>query len=135
MSRGLKIALVAALVAILVGLLVVVLVAVVFVNVISAPADVANGYVRAIGDGDLDAAWGYLASETRSEEGRSGFESKVEGLEGRIESHDTSSIEVENNTARIAMDLEFDDGSTGTWEMFLVKENGSWKVRQVAPGD
>ncbi len=132
-SRGAKIAIILGVIAVLLAALVIVLVAVFFVSVISAPADIANAYVKAINDGDLNIAWGYLASETRSEEGRNGFDSKVAGFKGRIKSYNISSISVENATARLVMDLTGSDGAKATWDMFLVKESGKWKIRQVRP--
>lgn len=131
----LRTALALGIVAMLLVALLVALAVVLFVNVISAPADVATGYLKAINERDLDAAWGHLASEMKSEEGRGGFESKAGEFRGRIKSSDTSSIEVRDDTARVVVNLTGTDGSRETWDIILVKERGAWKIRHVTTVD
>lgn len=135
MSKGAKIAIILSAVALLLIAAVTVLVVVLVVGVISGPADVANGYVEAINDGDFATAWGYLSEETRAEEGRSGFESKVSDFEGEIRTHSTSGITIKNDRAEVVMNLKGNDGARGTWDMYLIKEGGEWRIRQVAPRD
>ncbi len=115
-------------------ILTVVLFVVFFMNVIGAPADVANDYVQALSKGNISTAWGYLAEETRKEETRAGFETKVQALAGEIEKWYTTSVDVSyGGGAKIVMSVTLKDGSKVTWGMYLVKENGEWKLRQVSP--
>jgi len=95
---------------------------------------VANNYVKALNSGDLATAWTYISSATQKEETRSGFDSKVGALKGRLSKWNTSSVKVESGgQATIVMDLTLTGGTKTTWDMYLVKENGEWKIAQVAP--
>lgn len=132
-SRGAKVAIGLGIGAVLLIILTVVLFVVFFMNVIGAPADVANNYVRALSKGDISTAWGYLAEETRKEETRAGFETKVKALAGEIEKWYTTSVDVNTGNAKIVMSVTLKGGSKVTWEMYLIKEGGEWKVRQVSP--
>jgi predicted PurR-regulated permease PerM len=133
MGRGWKIALVLGLVIIVLIIVGIVFGALVFVKVISAPADVANNYVRAINEGDLSTAFSDLATQTRNKETRAGFDKKMGTFKGNIQKWFTSSININNGSATIVMDLSFADGSKATWDMDLVKENGKWKILNVTP--
>ena len=107
-----------------------------FANVISAPADVANNYVKAVNAGELDTAWSYLSTATRKEETMSGFDSKLGDLKGAISKWNTSNINVDmtgSGRATIVMNLALRDGSSAAWDMTLVKHNGNWKIRAVSP--
>jgi hypothetical protein len=108
--------------------------AVVIVKVVSAPADVANNYVKAINEGNIPLAFSYVAASTRKDETLSGFKSKLSPLTGHITKYNTSSINVQSGgTAQVVMSLSFDDGSKATWDMNLVDENGKWKILSVKP--
>jgi cytoskeletal protein RodZ len=133
MSKGAKLAIWLGVLTIVLILIAVILLAVFVINVVSGPADAANSYVKALQEGDLSTAWGYLSASTQSEEGRSGFESKVGIFEGEIKTWNTGSIEINNSNARVVMDLSFKDGTDATWDMYLVKEDGEWKIDQVSP--
>lgn len=136
MSRGLKIGLIVALclvVLIVAGIIVGVFA---FVKVLSAPADVANNYVKAINDGNLDEAFSYLSAETKGTTGLAEFKEKLGPFEGNITKYNTSKIEVKSgspSTADIAMNLAFSDGTKDVWDIGLVKENGVWKIQVVRP--
>lgn len=134
MSTGAKVAIGLGIGAVLLIILTVVLFVVFFMNVIGAPADVANNYFQALSKGDISTAWSYLTQETRNEETRAGFETKVKALDGKIEKWYTTSVDVNNGSANIVMSVTLTDGSKVTWDMYLVKENGEWKVRRVSPG-
>lgn len=99
-----------------------------FWGAITAPADVANSYVKALNEGELNTAWGYLSSQAKEDEGRSGFVKKVEDFEGQIETWNVNSVQIENNKASLIMDLKGKTGEEATWEMELVKEDGDWKI-------
>lgn len=106
-----------------------------FWGAITAPADVANKYIEAVNNGDLDTAWRLLSSQAKKEEGRSGFEGKVENLEGQIETWNVKSVQVENNNASLIIDLKGKTGEKVTWEMELVKEGGDWKIQVYTMSD
>jgi hypothetical protein len=134
MSRGAKIALILGGCAIVLIIIAVVLAVVFFAGVITAPADAANNYVKALNSGDLSTAWTYISSATQKEETRSGFDSKVGALKGQIKTWNVSSVNVQSGgQATIVMDLTLTDGTKITWDITLVKENDEWKIAQVAP--
>ena len=131
MSRGGKIAL-------LIGILAVVLIVAVIgvavflvIGAITAPADVANNYLQALDDGDLSTAWGYLSKDAKKVEMRSDFISEKEFFKGEIESYNTSGIEVSNGNAQVTMDIKYRGGERDTWNMYLVKENGEWRIENI----
>ncbi|MHB8895276.1 MAG: Rv0361 family membrane protein, partial [Candidatus Geothermincolia bacterium] len=134
MSRGLKVGLIIALcliVLIIAGIIVGVFA---FVKVISAPADVANNYVKAVDAGNLTDAYSALSKKTQDSETLEGFEKKLAPFKGTITKYNTSSINVQTGgTATVVMQLEFNDGTKATWDMGLVKENGTWKIQAVSP--
>ena len=134
MSRGGKIAIIVGISA--VGLIMVVVGVAIFlvVGAVTAPADVANSYVKALNDGDLSTAWSYVSKDAQDEGTRSGFNSEKEYFKGMIESYNTSSIEVSSNDAEVMMDIEYRDGERDTWSMRLVKENGEWKIGNIRVG-
>jgi hypothetical protein len=133
MAKGAKVALILGACAILLIILAVVLFVVFFANMITAPADVANGYVKALNEGDFSTAWGDLTTRTQNQESRSGFETKVGPFKGKIEKWYTTSVNVQNNTAEIVMSVTFSDGTKATWDMTLIKTDGEWKIDQVSP--
>lgn len=132
MPRGAKIALIVGAIAVVLIAVIVILAVVLFVNVVSKPADVSNKYMKALEMGDFDTAFGYLAKRTQEEEGKSGFESKVEQFKGQIAKYNTSSISIRNRTAEVVMDITLDNGDTGTWYIYLVKEDGDWRILKVS---
>ena len=101
------------------------------IGAITAPADVANNYMMALNDGDTSTAWGYISADTQKEESRSEFISDKEYFKGKIESYNTSGIQVSNGKAEIRMDIDFEDGEKATWEISLIKENGEWKIDAI----
>lgn len=134
MSSGLKIALIIG--ACIIGLLIVgiVLGVVVFVGAVTAPADVANNYVKAINEGDMTLAYGYLAAPTQKETSEAAFATKMKPLAGKITKYNTSSVNVRSGgTSTVVMDLSFDDGSKATWDIGLIKESGKYKILNVRP--
>ncbi len=133
MSKGAKLAIWLGVLTVVLIVVAVVLLVVFVVNVVSGPADASNAYVKALNEGDMSTAWSYISTGTQNDEGRSGFESKVGIFEGEISTWNTGSIQIDNSTARVVMDLEFKDGSDATWDMYLVKEDGEWKIEQVSP--
>jgi uncharacterized membrane protein YvbJ len=133
MSKGAKIAIALAVSAVVLIIIAVVLFVLVFANLISAPADVANDYVKSLNSGDLSTAYNYLTTRTQKQETRQGFESKVGPFKGQIKTWNTTSINVVNDTAQIVMRVTGTDGSKATWDMTLVKEDGKWKIDQVSP--
>jgi hypothetical protein len=134
MSRGLKIGLVIAASVIVLLIAGVVLGVVVFVNVITAPADVANNYVKAINDGDLTTAYGLLTTATQQGEGEAAFKAQMIKFKGTITKYNTSSINVySGGTSKVVMDMAFNDGSKADWTMNLLKESGKWKIQAVRP--
>lgn len=133
MSSGAKVAIILGVVAVLLIITAVVMFVVFFANVISGPADTANGYTQALNDGDFSTAWGYLSTEAQDEEGGlSEFRSKFGVLEGEIEKWFTSGVSIENNRAQVDMDLTFSDGTEATWDIYLLKEGGSWKIVRIS---
>lgn len=134
MSRGGKIAIIVGISAVVLIMVVVGVAIFLLIGAITAPADVANNYMMALNDGDLSTAWGYLSREAQKDETRATFNSEKEYFEGKIESYDTSSIEVSNGNAMVMMDIEYSDGQTDTWSMYLVKENGEWKLQDLGVG-
>lgn len=138
LSGGAKIAIGLGVCAVVLIILAIVFVVIFFANVIGAPADVSNNYVKALNTGAVATAWTYLTEETQRQETRSGFESKVGALKGQITKYNTGSINVNSqagspSTAKVVMNLGLKDGSKATWDMYLVKENGEWKIQQVSP--
>ena len=134
MSRGLKVGLI--IFACVVGLVIIGLVigVVAFVGVVTAPADVANNYVKAINEGNMSLAYSYLAASTKKNTSQAAFATKMKPLVGKITKYNTSSIDVRSGGgASVVMDLSFDDGSKATWDMGLVKESGVYKVQNVTP--
>ncbi|MCG2795439.1 MAG: DUF4878 domain-containing protein [Actinomycetia bacterium] len=134
MSRGGKIALIVGISAVVLILVVVGVAVFLVIGAITAPADVANNYVQALNDGDLSTAWGYISADTQKEETRSDFISEKEDFKGKIESYNTSGIEVSNGHAQVTMDIEYSDGEKVNWNMYLVKENGEWKLQNIDVG-
>jgi predicted PurR-regulated permease PerM len=132
-SKGVKIAIVVSLVVIVLIVAAVVVGALVFVKVISAPADVANNYVRSINEGNLTAAFEDLATQTQKDETQAGFEKKMGTFKGNIQKWFTSSINVTGGKATVVMDLTFTDGSKATWDMTLIKQDGEYKILTVSP--
>ena len=131
MSRGGKIAIIVGISAVVLIMVVVGVAIFLVIGAISAPADVANNYMMALNDGDLSTAWGYISADTQKEETKSGFISEKEDFKGEIKSYNTSGIEVSNGKAQIEMDIEFQDGEKATWNMYLVKENGEWRIENI----
>jgi hypothetical protein len=91
-----------------------------------SPQQVAEGFWKALEDGDADKAYGLLSEADKAEIGK---EELVEGFAEGVESYTVGEAEVSGDTARVPMsmllagsgiDLEFD--------MVLFNENGSWKV-------
>ena len=134
MPRGAKIALILAVSAIVLIIVAVALFVVFFANVITAPADVANNYVKAVNVRDLSTAWSYLTTRTQNQEGRLGFDTKLSPLKGTIRKWFTTSVNVETGgVSKIVMSLTFTDGTKTSWDMTLTKVGGKWKIDQVAP--
>ena len=131
MSRGGKIALIVGISAVVLILAIIGIAVFLVIGAITAPADVANNYMMALNDGELSTAWGYISADTQKEESRSDFISEKENFKGKIESYNTSGVQVSNGKAEIEMDIEFEDGEKATWEIFLVKENGEWKIDSI----
>jgi hypothetical protein len=132
--RGAKIALILAVSAIVLIILAVALFVVLFANVITAPADVANNYVKAVNAGNISTAWSYLTTRTQNQEGRLGFQVKFSPLEGTIRKWFTTSVNVETGgVSKIVMSITFTDGTKTTWDMTLNKVGGKWKIDQVSP--
>lgn len=134
MSRGAKIALILSVSAIVLMILAVVLIAVFLVNVVTAPADVANNYMKALNTGDISTAWSYLTTRTQNKETRKGFDLKAASLKGSISKWDTSIVSNQNDEAKIIMNITGTDGSHHAWDMTLIKQDGKWKVDQVSRG-
>jgi hypothetical protein len=128
MGRGWKIALVLGLVIIVLIIVGILFGVLVLVKVISAPADIANNYVRAINEGDLSSAYSDLAKQAQNEETKVAFDQKMGTFTGNIQKWFTSSININNGSATIVMDISLTNGSKVTWDMSLVKENGKWKI-------
>jgi predicted PurR-regulated permease PerM len=131
LATGAKIAIILAVSAIVLVILAVVFFVVFFANVITAPADVANDYVRALDAGELNTAWNHISTATQQQETRQKWEKKVGVFKDKITKWNTTSINITNDVARIVMSITFIDNVKATWNMVLVKENGEWKVRQV----
>lgn len=134
MPRGAKIAIILGVSAIVLMILAVVLIGVFFANVITAPADVANNYVKALNAGNMSTAWGYLTTRAQHAEGRLGFNVKRVLFEGNIRTWYSTSVNVETGgISKIVMSITFTDGSKSTWDMTLKKEGGEWKIDLVSP--
>jgi len=132
--RGLKIGLVVGLVVVAVLIAGIVVGTVLLVNVVSAPADVANNYVRAVNNGNLATAYSYLAPELTSELSRAQFDKQLGPFKGKIRKWNTSEINVHTGgNANISMDISLIDGTSDTWDMRLVRVNGVWKIAAVSP--
>lgn len=133
LPRGAKIAIIIGAVVVVLIAIAVVVAVVFFVDVISGPADVANGYVRAINEGQLVTAWNYLAEQTKQEESRTDFDANMKELEGNIKTWFTSSINVgTGGRAYVKMDITSSASEKTTWYMYLVKERDTWKIRTVS---
>jgi len=130
--RGAVIAIIAGCVTVALIVLLVVLLAVSVVDIFKKPADVANAYIKALSAGDLDTAWDYLSARARTEKDRATFESDVRGLEGRIRKWNSRSIQIRDHQAQVTLDVEFKSGEEATVYVYLVKENGEWRVRSAA---
>ncbi|MBN1289842.1 MAG: zinc ribbon domain-containing protein [Actinobacteria bacterium] len=131
LPRGAKIAIIAGLVIVLLVAGTIAVGVLVFWKAVTGPADAANSFVEAVNEGDLSTAWDYFSSEAQEEEGRSEFDEQFGILEGELETWNTNSINVENNTAEVEMDLESKDGEKADWEMNLVKQDGEWKILNI----
>jgi predicted PurR-regulated permease PerM len=134
MSRGAKIALILSLCAIVLIILVVVVIAVFVVNTVTAPADAANTYIKALNAGDISTAWSYLTTRTQNQETRQGFESKVAQLKGSVSNWDTSVVSIQNGEAKVIINVTGTDGSHHGWDIVLKKQGGKWKVDQISRG-
>jgi len=131
LSTGAKIALVLCACAVF---LIIVLGVIFFVGAIGAPTKVANNYVKALNSGDLSTAWNYISSSTQKVNTRSGFDSKMRKLKNDISKWNTSNFKVQTGgRTTIVMDLTHANGTKVTWDMYLVKENGEWKIARVIP--
>ena len=130
--RGAVIAIIAGCVTVALIVLLVVLLAVSVVDIFKKPADVANAYIKALSAGDLDTAWDYLSARARTEKDRATFESDVRGLEGQIRKWNAGSIQIRDHKAQVTLDVEFKSGEEATVYVYLVKENGEWRVRSAA---
>lgn len=134
LATGAKVAIILGIAVVVLIVLALVFFVIFFANVITGPADVSNEYVRALDEGEMSTAWSLLASETQQEEGRAGFEEKVKALEGKIDKWYTTDVNVESGgRAKVVMDITLSGGDKVTWDMYLVKEEGEWKIRQVDP--
>lgn len=131
MSRGGKIALIVGISAVVLILAIIGVAVFLFIGAITAPADVANNYMMALNDGDLSNAWGYLSEDAKKVETRSDFISEKEYFKGEIESYNTSGIEVSNGHTQVTMDIKYRGGERDTWNMYLVKENGEWRIENI----
>jgi len=132
LPTGAVIAIIAGCVTVFIILTLVVLLSISVVDIFKKPADVANAYIKALSEDDLETAWGYLSEITRSEKGRDPFESEARDLGGRIRSWHARSIQIRDHGAQITLDVEFKNGGEASMYMFLVKEAGEWRVRSVA---
>ncbi|MBN2168116.1 MAG: zinc ribbon domain-containing protein [Actinobacteria bacterium] len=131
LPRGAKIAIIAGLIIVLlIGGTIAVGVLVVW-NVVTGPADAANAFVEAVNEGDLSTAYKYFSSEAQKEEEKSDFDEQFKVLENELDTWNTTSVNVENNTAKVMMDLKSKDGEEATWEMNLVKQDGEWKILNI----
>jgi len=131
LPTGAIIAIIAGCATIIIVVALVVLLAVSVVDIFKKPADVANAYIKALSAGNLDTAWDYLSARTQAEKDRATFESDVRGLEGRIRKWNTRSIQLRDHRAQIALDVELGSGEETTVYVYLVKENGEWRVRSA----
>lgn len=135
LPRGAKIAIIAGSVTILLIALVIVLAVVFFVGVITEPADVANAYARALNEGDLSTAWGYLARATQKDVGRGKFDREKIPYKGNIEKWNTPEVKVQSGgRAQVGMNLRFKNGDETSWSFDLVKENGKYKILNLRVG-
>ena len=130
--RGAVVAIIAGCVTVALIVLMVVLLAVSVVDIFKKPADVANAYIKALSSGNLDTAWDYLSAGARTEKDRATFESDVRGLGGRIRKWNARSILIRDHKAQVTLDVEFNSGEEATVYVYLVKENGEWRVRSAA---
>jgi len=133
MGKGCMIAIVVSLVMIVLIVAAVIIIGSVVFKAITAPADVANNYVRSINEGNLTAAFADLTAQTQKNETQAGFEKNMSTFKGNISKWFTSSINVNNGRATIVMDITFTDGSKATWDMTLIKEDGKYKILNVTP--
>ncbi len=134
LAKGAKIAIILAVSAIVLIILAVVLFVVFFANIITAPADVANNYVKAVNAGDLSTAWSYLTTSTQKQETRLGFKSKsVHSKEISANGTPQASTLQTGDVSKIVMSVTFTDGTKTTWDMTLIKVGGKWKIDQVSP--
>src|SRR5450759_1139124 len=133
MGKGCMIAIVVSLVMIVLIVAAVIIIGSVVFKAITAPADVANNYVRSINEGNLTAAFADLTAQTQKNETKAGFEKNMSTFKGNISKWFTSSINVNNGRATIVMDITFTDGSKATWDMTLIKEDGKYKILNVTP--
>jgi len=131
LPTGAILAIIAGCATIIIIVALVVLLAVSVVDIFKKPADVANAYIKALSAGNLDTAWDYLSARTQAEKDRATFESDVRGLEGRIRKWNTRSIQLRDHRAQIALDVELGSGEETTVYVYLVKENGEWRVRSA----
>ncbi len=92
----------------------------------SSPQQVAEGFWKALENGDADKAYDLLSESDKTQIGK---EELVEGFARSVESYSVGEAEISGNTAvipvktrlkNLEIDLEFD--------MILARENGSWKV-------
>jgi uncharacterized membrane protein YvbJ len=134
MSRGAKIAVILSACAIALIILVVVVIAVFAVKTVTAPADTANHYIKALNTGDVSTAWSYLTTRTQNQETRQGFESKVASLKGSISNWDTSVVSVQDGEAKVIINVTGTDGSHHGWDILLIKQGGEWKVDRISRG-
>jgi predicted PurR-regulated permease PerM len=132
MPRGAKIALILSASAIVLIILVGVIIGVFIANSITAPADVANKYMKALNKGDTSTAWGYLTTRTQNEETRTGFDSKASLLKGSISKWDTTVASIQNDEAKIILNVTGTDGSHHAWDITLIKQGGKWKVDKIS---
>ena len=133
MGKGCMIAIVVSVLVIVLIVAAVIVGALFFVKAITAPADVANHYVRSINEGNLTAAFDDLTTQTQNQVTKAGFDKKMSTFKGNISKWFTSNINVTNGKATIVMDLNFTDGSKATWDVTLIKQDGKYKILNVTP--
>jgi Domain of unknown function (DUF4878)/zinc-ribbon domain len=134
MARGAKIALILGVSAIVLIVLAGVIIGVFIANMITAPADVANNYMKALNAGDISTAWSYLTTRTQNQETRKGFDSKAGLLKGSVSKWDTTVVSIQNDEAKIILNVTGTNGSHRPWDMTLIKQDGKWKIDKVSRG-
>ena len=117
-------------VAILLVVVAVALIAVFVFNTVKAPVDATNDYIEAVNDGNAQEAWGLLHPDSpfKEEFDLSSFEAEIIETSTSLKTWDANEVEVNNDRARVKVDMTDFDGYEFEIIFDVRKDGGDWKI-------